>query len=305
MPSRPEPSPDAPRRPARRVLVIANPIAGRGSARERAEALARELDTAGLACELHFTRARGDATTRAAAVEADVDVVVSVGGDGTLCEVLTGLPRRDLDVAVLPMGTANVLSLDLALPRDPTGVARLVRTGRVQRLDTALVNGTLLSFLVSGVGFDAAVVHELDRRRKGPITKLDWCAAAWHAFRTWDGPRLDVEVDGQRIEGEWGQVLVSNIVHYGGFPVLDPTRALDDGRFEVYLFPGRTRRRVVGHLVRGMLRRFPSGPVSMRRARRVVVRADRPAPVQIDGDARGSTPFDLVVGSHPFRLLVP
>lgn len=290
---------------SRRALTIANPIAGRGRARANAEELAVHLRAAGIECEVHFTSGRGDATARAARLEPGVEFVFSVGGDGTLSEVLAGLPRRDVTLGVLPMGTANVLALDLRLPRAPADVARLVERGRVQLVDTAVVNGSMLSFLVSGVGFDATVVHELEARRRGPISKVDWVAAGWRAFRAWDPPRLEIEVDGRKLPGAFGQVLVSNIVHYAGFDVLDRSRVFDDGLFEVYTFRGSSRARLVANLLRGTFGRFPGGPVEMVRARHVRVRSDRPAPLQVDGDARGTTPFELVVGSQPFRLLVP
>jgi diacylglycerol kinase family enzyme len=181
----------------------------------------------------------------------------------------------------------------------------MLRGGRVQRVDTALVNGTMLSFLVSGIGFDASVVRALERRRRGPITRVDWARAGIAALAAWEPMRLSVEVDGTPLAGEFGQVLVSNIVHYGGYDVLSADRLLDDGQFEVYAFPGTSRTRLLGHAVRATFGRFPAGEVKMKRARRVVVRSDRPAPVQIDGDFRGETPFELVVGSQPFRILVP
>ena len=72
---------------------------------------------------------------------------------GTVAEVLSGL-QREVPIAVLPMGTANVLSLDLALPRKPAGLLEIIRGGPTTRMEVASVNGRL-SFLVTGVGIDA------------------------------------------------------------------------------------------------------------------------------------------------------
>ncbi len=289
----------------RHAVVIANPIAGRG----RGERLAREagdmLRRVGLVCDVLTTTKRGDAVHFAAAIAADVDLVISIGGDGTLSEVLSGLRRHDVTIGLLPLGTANVLSLDLGLPRDVAGFERMLLAGNMQSVDTAVVNGSMLSFLVCGIGFDASVVRALEARRRGPITRVDWARAAFTALGSWDAPHLSVEVDGVAIDGEFGQVLVSNIVHYAGFDVLSPDRRLDDGLFEVYAFPGTSRARLLRHAVRATFGRFPNGNVRVHRARSVTVRSDRPAPVQIDGDFRGETPFELVVGSQPFRILVP
>jgi len=291
--------------PFRNVLVIANPIAGRGRGASMAHEVERALRTCGARCELHLTTGRGDARERASRLGPDVDLVVSIGGDGTLSEVLHGLPRHDMMVGVLPMGTANVLSLDLKLPRDVPGFMALCASGRAQLVDTASVNGDMLSFLVTGIGFDAAVVRAMERRRRGPISKFDWVRAGLGTFFTWSAPRLELEVDGSRVPGDFGQVLVSNIVHYAGFDVLSPDRKLDDGLFEVYAFEGRSKARFLAHALRGAISRFPSRSVSMRRGKHVVVRSDVPAPFQIDGDYCGETPLELTVGSNPFRILVP
>ncbi|MBL8858569.1 MAG: NAD(+)/NADH kinase [Planctomycetes bacterium] len=297
------PGPSNPRH--EHVLVIANPVAGRGRGEATARALAQALGRERIVCDLYFTRARGDALQRAAELEPDIDLVVSIGGDGTFSEVLSGLERRDLDVAVLPMGTANVLALDWKIPRDVAGCVTMILQRRVQLLDTGMVNGRTLSFLVCGVGFDAAVVAELEKRRRGPITKRDWFTAGWRAFKSWRPPQLSVEIDGAPFPLDCGMVLVSNVVHYAGFDVLQRDRKLDDGLFEVYMFAGGSRTSLVRHGIRGFFGRFPSGRVSMRRARRVVVRAPEPVPFQVDGDLCGVTPFEFVVGSQPFRLLVP
>jgi YegS/Rv2252/BmrU family lipid kinase len=291
--------------PFRRALVVANPIAGRGLGEHRARELEARLRRSGVACDVSTTSKRGDATASVAGMDADVDLVVSIGGDGTLSEVVTGLRGREVPVGLLPLGTANVLSLDLGLPRDVAGFVRMLASPRVQRVDTAVVNGKLLSFLVCGIGFDAAVVRALEHRRRGPITRFTWVRAGLAAFASWEPVPLTVEIDGRRLDGEFGHVLVSNIVHFAGYDVLDRERRLDDGLFEVYTFPGTSRASIVAQILRGALGRFPSGDVKLWRASHVFVRSERPVPVQIDGDAGGQTPFELVVGSKPFRILVP
>jgi len=290
---------------APRALVIANPISGRGRGERRARELAIALERAGYRVDLHLTTARGDGTARAARLEREVDLVVAVGGDGTLSEVLAGLPRRDVRVALFPMGTANVLSLDLKLPRDVESFVAMVRAGRTQAIDTALVNGQYITFLVCGIGFDALVVRELEKRRRGPITKIAWALAAVRALLAWRDPRLTVEIDGRAIAGEFALVLVSNIVHYGGYDVLGRDRVFDDGLFEIYTFPARSRLGLLRHAVRGMFGRFPSKTVIRSQGQRVIVRSPHPVPFQVDGDLRGETPFEFVAGSDPFRLLVP
>jgi len=145
-----------------RALIVANPIAGRGRGRDVGHAVARKLTRRGVVAALFFTRARGDARARVAAAT-DVDVVVAVGGDGTLREVLEALPDGGPAVAVVPAGTGNVLARDLGLPADAARAAEVILGGRSVGLDTARVDGRLC-FLAASVGFDAMAVHELERR---------------------------------------------------------------------------------------------------------------------------------------------
>ncbi len=291
--------------PFHKACIVANPIAGRGRARHAAHELALGLLRIGIANELRFTGAKGDARAFVRGLDPSVDLVVAVGGDGTVNEVLEGLAERRVPVAILPMGTANVLGLDLALPRDAERSVAMIAEGRTSALDIARVNQSHLSFLVVGVGFDAMVVKELDARRTGPITKSSWVAPALTAWLNYRPPALTVEADGVRLDGTFGWVLMSNVVHYGGFAVLARDRVLDDGLFEVYLFERSSRAALVGYAMRALTSGFPGGSCRRVRARRVVVTSDEPVPIQIDGEARGVTPVELEVSTVPHMLVVP
>jgi diacylglycerol kinase (ATP) len=291
--------------PYRRALVIANPIAGRGRARLAAEGLSSELRRIGIANALHFTGGRGDARRRVQEIGPEVDLVVCVGGDGTLGEVLAGLGDRDVPVALLPAGTANVLSLDLHLPREVEGVVDAISGGKTIRIDTARVNGERLSFLVTSVGFDAMIVHEVEARRRGPISKSTYLAAGLRVLERYRPPHLAVEVDGRPLEGRYAQVIVSNVVHYGGFRVLAGDRELDDGLYEVYLFRKGSRASLFACALRALVRGLPGGTCTRVRARRVRITSETPVPCQVDGDAFGETPVEIGVHLVQSRLVVP
>jgi len=291
--------------PFRRALVLANPIAGRGRARASAQELVAGLEQVGIACDLHFTGARGDALRRARSIEPEFDLAVSVGGDGTLGEVLEGLSGRDVPVAILPIGTANVMSLDLGIPRDVGQVVSIIARGKTSALDTARVNESRLSFLVTSVGFDAAAVHEVEARRRGPITRTHYLTAGLRALLRYEPRPLTVEIDGRVLPGTFALVLASNIVHYGGYPVLSADRRIDDGLFEVYLFRKGSRASLLGYGIRAFVSGLPGGSCTLVRARTIKITSDAPAPCQVDGDAFGETPVEIVVDPVQSRLVVP
>jgi diacylglycerol kinase family enzyme len=127
--------------------------------------------------------------------------------------------------------------------------------------------------------------------------------AALAVLRGWRAPALEVEADGARVPGAFGMVLVANVVNYAGWPSLAADRVLDDGRFEAYLFPARTRTELLRHALRGILARVPGGGVRRVQGRRFAVRSADPVPYQVDGDLAGETPFELEVQREPFRVL--
>lgn len=284
------------------VLIVANPIAGRGRGETVAHAVAQALRRAGCEVDVRLTRARGDAQRWARESGRGARCVVSVGGDGTLREVFEGLDEHT-PVALAPLGTANVLSIDLDLPREPQAIAALALAGRTQAIDVARANG-VLSFLVTGVGLDAAAVAEVERVRRGPITKLAYVGAMWRALHGYRAPQLTVELDGQRVDGPVGMLLISNVIHYGGSFRLSPQRRLDDGVFEVYLFRNASRSALARAALRAWLAHLPGGACELRRARSVLVRADAPVPYHVDGDRGGATPLEFEVCGQR-RLIVP
>jgi len=289
--------------PYRNIVVVANPIAGKGKGRANATALADALRAEGADVDLFFTGARGDGEERVRALGTDTDLVCVCGGDGTVAEVLSGL-EREVPVAVLPMGTANVLSLDLRLPSQPAALVEVIRGGCTTRMEVARVNGRL-SFLVTGVGIDGAVVQEVERRRTGPITKPLYVRCVLSVLRRYRPPRLSVSIDGERQPGEYALVLVSNIIRYGGFMKLSPDRLLNDGLYEVYLFPKGSLPALLAVVLRGVLGHLPGGSCRMVRGRSVRIESAEPVPYQVDGDFGGETPVEVEVTADQYDLIVP
>ena len=292
-----------PRR-SRRAAVVANPTSGRGRAARAAEAVAQGLARRGFEAEVHLTRGRGDAPAWLRAQGDDLALVVAAGGDGTVRECFEGLANPEIPVGMLPLGTANVLALELGAPRDVERAVEVFAAGRARPIDVARVNGRL-SFLVTSAGIDAETVREVELRRRGPITKWSYVPAFLAALRRTGRVRMAVEVDGARLPGTFGMVLVSNVRFYGGVLRLDPAARIDDGLFEVYLFPTARIPELCAAFVRGVLHHLPGGAVERVRARSVRLEADGPVPYQVDGDTGAMLPLHLEVQPVRYRVLAP
>jgi len=86
---------------------------------------------------------------------------------------------------------------------------------------------------------------------------------------------------------------------------LSSERVLDDGQYEVYLFPSGKLLPLLLSALHGVLGHLPGGGVTMQRARQVKVTSDQPVPIQVDGDFKGETPLEFVVTDRQVPLLVP
>ena len=295
------------------ILVIANPVSGRGKGGRLARDLLRRLREKGCAVDFRETREAGDAR-RAAGEAAGFSAVACVGGDGTVNEIINGFPPGDAPpLAMAPCGTANVLAKELGLPREAGRLADLVTGGREVRWDLGVDHVSGRRFLLFGsAGYDAHVVHLFHEARRGPIRMWQYVLWGLRSILDYRVPRLRVELDGKPLGAEASWVQVSNVSNYGGPLVFTPHARADDGAFEVMVLRARRRRDVVRMFWAAILGYLFGAEVALHdaafhRARRVRLESadGAPVPVQIDGDPGGHLPADFEIVPGGIRLLAP
>lgn len=290
-----------------RALLIVNPNATATTQRGR-DILLRALGS-DLKIDVAHTARRGHAIELAAEAAADnLDVVVALGGDGTVNEVVNGLLagglRPDLPaLAVVPGGSANVFTRTLGLSRDPveatSEVLDALRDGRRRRLGLGRADNRWFTFC-AGVGFDAEVVNQVERSRRAghPATPARYVrTAVRHFFTATDRrrPALSLTRPGEEPDDGLFLVIVSNSspwTYLGPRPVLpSPKASFDDGLDAVAV------RRLGTPLALRSVRRMLSADGGMPPSRAVLSRHDepeftivasRPVAVQIDGDYIGT-----------------
>lgn len=286
----------------RRLLLVANPISGGGRGRRLAPQLADALAARGVTADVYLTQRAGDARERAERLETGYDGVVALGGDGTVNEVLNGLRDPTTPLGVLPVGTANVLALELRLPRDPVGAADVLAAGSVCRAAIARCNGRRFLLFV-GIGMDGAIVHRLSQVRTGTLGKHKWLGPLLHTVRHWPRSRLTATLaDGTRLE-DLSSVLITRVRSYGGIMRL-PDAELESGVLHVLAFRMRSRTAWLYHGLCATVGRLRSGAhLSIHRT--TSLRVEGEAPFQIDGDYGGHGPIDVELLPETARLFAP
>ena len=268
--------------------LIVNPHASRVTP-ELVDAVARELGAA----RTLLTERAGHATELAAGVEEGPIAVFS--GDGGFNEVLNGV-RPGIAVGFVPGGGTSVLPRALDLPRDPVAAARRIAAGRTRRISLGHVswdgaNGRRFAFS-AGLGLDAELVRRMDRRGRDASGKRPGdLVFAWTAVQALAAHRSrfdDVlEIEGH---GRAAFALVANSDPYsyaGPVPLRLPRGARFEGGLDL-LAPRILHTRHLPGAVRYLLTGRTGIPiVTLRDQDRIVLRADRPLPLQLDGEDLG------------------
>jgi diacylglycerol kinase family enzyme len=306
---------------SQRILIFANPVAGTGKGRLLAQRLGDCFTREGWESQIVQERPEEASEQMLAGMTA----AVSIGGDGTLRSVVErvteGGRTEGPGVLVVPMGTANLMGRHLGVGLGMRGVEEravaAIRGKRIVRLDVGKVssrNGPhggetegRLFLLMVGVGLDGAIVHALDRVRKGPIGFASYLRPAFETLAGYAFHEIEVEVDGQVVWRMGPAVaFAGNVKEYGtGFPILPLARS-DDELLDVCVLPARSARDLIEHAVAMVAgeHHLREGVVYVK-GKRVAVRSKEAVAVQADGDPAGWTPVEMELMKTRVGFIVP
>jgi diacylglycerol kinase (ATP) len=287
----------------RRILVIYNPAAG-SARRARLDAIVSRATALGCTVRLMETSAPGHAEILAReAVAAEVDVIAAAGGDGTVNEVVNGLKGKGITLAVIPLGTANVVADEINLDRAPDAIARTLAMGTPRAIRVGLANGRRF-IMMAGVGFDANVVASVSlalKKRIGPL------AYVWQAGLVGFTGKLkscNVTVDGVRYVS--GSAIACNGRRYGGPFVAAPKASLSDDSLQVVLMRGRGWFSLFRYGLGLMFGKVGAWwDVDIITGREITIEGVDGQPVQADGDIITRLPARISVDPEPVMLIYP
>jgi diacylglycerol kinase family enzyme len=292
-----------------KVLLVANPRAGSVSRAIR-EVIIKALE-ADFKLEVADTRARNHAKELAEdAVDRDFDAVLAFGGDGTVNEVAQGLVHTDVALGVLPGGSTNVLARSLGIPRDPIEATAFIAQRLRSRSRTSIHVGQADDryFLFSvGMGLDAEVVRRVEADPEAKARSKDWffiSNALKAAFTTYRGvdPMITMQVGDEQPERVLLAVCCNGwpFTFLKRFPVDVTPQVRLDGGLDVFALR-RVRATTIPRIAWSLL--VSRSHVRWRQSSyhhdisRLTLTADRPLPVQVDGDyigERGSSHIELL-----------
>jgi diacylglycerol kinase (ATP) len=288
-----------------KFLIIANPTAGKGRAERKIRALERILSSQGCEVETFVTTYNGEAEKRLSRIEPDIDCVVATGGDGTINEVINGLPDPGrIPIGIFPTGTANVLAKELSLPHNPRHSAQVLLQRKFRRLDMGLI-GTRRFLLFVSIGFDAIVTREVLQSRSRLTSYKRYIIPVVKALYNYRIPHLKVKIDNNvLING--GLVLISNTRTYGGIFTITDKAQCDSRYFDICIVSDGSIPLLVLYFISAIFGMVPKiKRITYLTGKKFEITSPEPVAVQIDGDYFGTTPLNVCLSTTQVPVIVP
>ena len=255
------------------------------------------------------------AALAAEAVRADATLLVVVGGDGSVNEVVNGIAEMDgVELAVVPRGTGWDFARTFGIPRDLDDAVDVAVNGAVREIDVGLcgfrtwagAEGRAYFANVASAGISGAIAKRANETSKTLGGRISYYWATLAVFARWQTGEMRVSVDDEIRGGRMIDAMVANGRYLGGGMMMCPEAEPDDGLFDVLLIGDVTKRDLLFTLPKSYRgKHLPHPRLEVLRGRTVTVDADVPLPLELDGEQPGTTPARFEIVPRALRLRVP
>jgi diacylglycerol kinase (ATP) len=293
-----------------KTVFLVNPASANGKTGRRWPQIGRAAHAAGLRGEAIFSERPGQLGDLAReAADEGASLLVVVGGDGTVHEVVNGIAQRDgVELALIPRGTGWDFARTHAIPKRLDEALRIARDGTARQFDLGTAtyrSGTAWFANMASVGMSGAVAAKANATTKALGAKTSYLLALGVVFARWKNVHLRVRVDEEERDALMEDTIVAVGRYLAGGMMITPDAEPDDGLFDVLLIGDVTKTelvRVMPKIYRGTHLPHPKGEVL--RGRTVSIDADDPLPIQLDGEQPGTTPVRFEIVPQAIRLRV-
>lgn len=212
------------------ILFIVNPISGVGKQRQIASLLKKYLDLEKYKFEIVFTEYSEHAISLSKNAIGQFDMVVAVGGDGTINEVAKSLTNSSVVMGILPVGSGNGLARHLKIPLQLKNSIKKLNEAKIQTIDTANINGKCF-VNVAGIGFDAHVAHlYANTKKRGAIPYVKLVTTEFRKYQPVD---YKVFIDDKPYHFSAFLISFANSSQFGNNAYISPKALINDGLIDV------------------------------------------------------------------------
>jgi len=286
----------------KKILFIVNPFSGGGKTKRIESQIKSSLDLRKFEYTIQFTKSAGHAKTLAqSAAESNFEIVVAVGGDGTVNEVAAGLIHSKKIMGIIPAGSGNGLAMHLGIGRDILKAIQILNDLYHIRIDSCFVNQRPFTNL-AGIGFDALIAYQTAHSKT-----RGFLAYAWQSIKSallYKEQNYTLVIDGKSHQKTAFIIEVANAPMFGYNFTVAPLAKLNDGLLEVVVIRKAAKWRYLF-----LLPRFLNGSLHQSSlcerftAKSVQIKINEPSPVHVDGEGY-LTQTDLSFSINPLSLSV-
>lgn len=289
----------------RRIVFIINPISGTGSKDVIPSLIERHIEKESYDVNMRFTEYAGHASEIATQSKDDgVDIVVAVGGDGTVNEVARALIDSPTALGIIPCGSGNGLARHLMLPMNVKGAIEVLNVGLIHELDYGVINEHPF-FCTCGMGFDAFISKKFaDAGKRGMMTYLE---NVLREGLSYEPDTYELTIDGNSTEPYKAFLLsVANASQYGNDAYIAPQASMTDGLLDVVImepFDMLEAPQVGLDLMNKTLDK--SSRIKCFKAKDIVIHRSKPGMIHYDGDpVEAGTEVHVAIHNKGIRVVV-
>lgn len=269
----------------KRICFIINPASGTTKSKEISDLINAEIDSGSFDVDIRYTDSAGHAEKLCKqALESGYEIIVAVGGDGTINEVASQMINSNAVLGIIPRGSGNGLARHLGIPLQVNKAIKLINAGKHIKIDTATVNDK--SFIsIAGIGFDALVAKFFERSKKRGFNTYFKIIAT--KFKTYKPKKYKLLFDnGHLLETRAFFISFANSNQFGYNTTIAPNAKLDDGLLDVCIVkkPGVFELPQIANLV--LRKRIDkSNIIDIIQTTGVMVKRNKNRTVNVDGES--------------------
>ena len=268
------------------------------------ELVEKYLDPTIFDYDIEFTTGIFHAHDLAKAAVGEYEIVVAVGGDGTVNEIASAIAGTDTVLGVIPFGSGNGLSRFLTIPMDAEGAIKTMNAGRTITIDAGKMNGQWF-FNMAGMGFDAHISHVFANgsTKRGFVS---YFKSSIQEISTYQSKNYHIEVDGVAYDREAFMLSMANSSQYGNNAHVSPTASVQDGLLDVCIIKPFPLWRFPEMGLRMFTKTADSSQyVEIIKGKHVVITRQQEGPIHLDGEPQvAGTDIDIEVVPGALHVIV-
>lgn len=289
----------------KKILFIVNPISGGKNKKRIPELINQHLSKSKFDYRISFTeRVEHGYMLAKAAVKEGYDVVVAVGGDGTVNEVAKALIKTEITLGIIPFGSGNGLARSLKIPLNIAKAISIINDLQTDKIDAASFNSDFF-FNVAGTGFDALISQSFAKNKTRGL--FGYVGTTFKEMKRYSPSNYKINLDGKEIERKAFILSVANSAQYGNGAYIAPRADVKDGLLDVivvkpiawYIIPFAASKMFTKKVE-------SSRYVEIFQAKKIIIERDIDAPIHLDGEPKmGEKTISIEVIPLAIKVIVP